>query len=680
MSLDRLTVPAFGWGLPLVAKGATLVRMMPAPLAQPMTDVSIRIDATKGLMVPAPIRIESVMRGDAAVGLGMALANVTGAARDRALRDYWKGQYDFIDVTSAATSFDEKTGERRLSMEGKARMDWSSGWYEADGMGIGYRADFARDPGPDRDAPFAVAYPLYARTVETILLPPGFPDQKAEGKNDIDRTVAGIQYRRRVSLTGGVFTAERSERTIAPEFPAKDAPAAQVALRDLADQTVYIRRPSTYKVTDAELSTWQAKTLTSDSAYVERGYALMDRKRYDEAIKDFDAALAIDPKNAYAFGYRGMIRVMTRDYKAADEDLGTAERLDPRNPNIWSAPAMQGEQTNDSKAARAAYTHTLDIEPGNVFALTGRARAEQVMGDRDAALADLAAVIAQQPGSIDAYLTRANILRSMDKKDAIALEAEALVKANPNDSYAHVVAAKIYTAIDRPKDSAAEFDKALTIKPEAFIYVNRMETRAAADRDGRSSDLAAALKLDPDHREALIAKAAMLVQDGKFADALPVYDGLLAKSPTDSTLLLARGMARLRAGDAKRGEADLVAASAEVKTDLQLNELCWSKATAGIALQSALADCDRAIALSPKVAAFLDSRGFVLLRLQRNDEAIAAYTEALAIGPDEAASLFGRGIAWKRKGDPKRAEADFAAAVKRDAEVRTQFAGYGVTS
>jgi len=61
-------------------------------------------------------------------------------------------------------------------------------------------------------------------------------------KNDIAKTVAGIGYRRRVTLKGSVFTAERTEHSLMPEFPAKDAPAAQATLRDLADQMLYNRR------------------------------------------------------------------------------------------------------------------------------------------------------------------------------------------------------------------------------------------------------------------------------------------------------------------------------------------------------------------------------------------------------------------------------------------------------
>lgn len=45
---------------------------------------------------------------------------------------------------------------------------------------------------------------------------------------------------------------------------------------------------------------------------------------------------------------------------------------------------------------------------------------------------------------------------------------------------------------------------------------------------------------------------------------------------------------------------------------LEFNTLCRAKAIAGLALESTLADCDPALALSPKSAAILDSKGLVL--------------------------------------------------------------------
>ena len=679
VSLDRLRVPAYGWGLPLVSKDAALVRMVAAPLDQPETDVAIRIDATRGLMSPAPINVETVMRGDAAIGLGAALASLSGDARDRALRDYWKGEYDFVDVDSTASSFDPKTGERRLSMTGKARMDWTSGWYATDGMAIGYRADFTRDAGPDRDAPYAVPYPQHTRTVETILLPPGFPELKAEGKNDIVRTVAGIEYRRRVTMKGDVFTAERTERSLMPEFPAKDALAAQATLRDLADQTLYIRRPASYRVTDEDLTVWQAKTLTSDDAYVDRGNTLMNRGRHQEAIQDFDAALSINPKNVTALADRGLAKTWLEKYSGADQDLQAAEALDSRNAVVWRARGVKAEATGDLKGARSAFTRALEIEPGHTFALKGRARLARALGDPDAALADLAAVVALDPTNAEAYMMRATIQRASGKPEAVAAEAAAVVKAAPGNDYAHVIAALLYHSVARRDDAMMEFDKALAIKPAAYIYLNRLDSRPKNDHIGRMADLTAASNLEPKSPDVLTRKSAMLVEDSKFAEAIAIYDAQLATAPTEVRLLLARGFAKLRAGDEKGGAIDLAKAGSQAKTAPEFNNLCWTKAIAGLALESALADCDRALALSPKSAAILDSKGLVLLRLGRTEDAIAAYDAALALRPDIAGSHFGRGIAWKRKADRARADADFAMARKLDAAINDEFAAYGVS-
>jgi tetratricopeptide (TPR) repeat protein len=96
-------------------------------------------------------------------------------------------------------------------------------------------------------------------------------------------------------------------------------------------------------------------------------------------------------------------------------------------------------------------------------------------------------------------------------------------------------------------------------------------------------------------------------------------------------------------------------------------------------LDSALRDCDAARAKAPDNAAIMDSRGFVLLRLGRYDEAITAYDAALAKSPRLSPSLFGRGVAFAHKGDKAKAAADFAEAAKVDVDTKSRFEGYGVT-
>lgn len=76
----------------------------------------------------------------------------------------------------------------------------------------------------------------------------------------------------------------------------------------------------------------------------------------------------------------------------------------------------------------------------------------------------------------------------------------------------------------------------------------------------------------------------------------------------------------------------------------------------------------------------MDSRGFVYLRLNRLDDAIADYDAGLKINPRTAASLYGRGIAKLRKGDTAAGQADIVAAKAAKAEIAEEFAKYGVKS
>jgi tetratricopeptide (TPR) repeat protein/transglutaminase-like putative cysteine protease len=679
-SLDRLKVPGFDWGLPLVVgKGAALTRMVPPPLDKPSMAVSIRIDARNGVTLPAPTHIEMTLRGDAAVLSNQSLSTLATDVRDRNLRDYWRKSYDFIEVKSTKVTFDPKTSEQVLSMDGMATMDWSSGTYETDGTALGYKADFTRDPGPNSDAPFAVDYPFFTRTTETILLPPGFEGSRAGATSDVDQTIAGVEYKRRSTLADNAFTVEASARSIAPEFPVKDAPAAQTALRELADRGVSIRYPPGYRPTDGELDASLATTPKTAAAYVTRGNTLLDRGRLDEAIKDFTAALALDPRNAVALADRGMVRVWKNDEAGAEKDLSSAAEIDPRSAIVFRARGLAADRAGKPRDAIAAYTTSLDIDPGNGFALVRRAAAYRAAGDNESALKDAAAVLKVNPTMIDAYLLRANIYRTMGKKDEAVAEAAAVSSTNPNNAYAQTMAASIYAAFRMDAQAMKAYDRAIAIKPAPYIYLSRSEHRPKSDAAGRLADIDAALKLEPGSMEALGAKARLQRETGDFAGAIASDNAVLAKQPDSTYWLIERGIAFAKKGDLQAANKDFDLARSKAGGADEFNNMCWEKATAGVALESALRDCDAALAKEPGNAAIMDSRGFVLLRLGRYDEAITAYDAALAKSPRLSPSLFGRGVAFAHKGDKTKAAADFAEAAKVDADAKSRFEGYGVT-
>jgi tetratricopeptide (TPR) repeat protein len=157
-----------------------------------------------------------------------------------------------------------------------------------------------------------------------------------------------------------------------------------------------------------------------------------------------------------------------------------------------------------------------------------------------------------------------------------------------------------------------------------------------------------------------------------------LYDAVVAREPENDDYLLARGIERWRLGQHEEAEKDFAAAADHAIGAGQLNNLCYLKAAAGIALERALEECDKSLRLAPDAPATLDSRATVLLQMGRYADAKAEYDRALAAMPTLAPSLLGRAVARFKLGDSKGAKADLAAARKQDKDIVDRFEALGI--
>jgi tetratricopeptide (TPR) repeat protein len=846
-SLARLTVPDFSWGLP-ISKGITgLVRMIPPPLQQPESDLAIDLDASKGIRGAVPVKIDLTLRGDDAIGANQGLAALAGSAREEALRKYWRGRFDFIDPQAFDAKFDADKGELYLTMQGTATLDWKDGWHETDETGVGYRADFSRASGAGHDAPFAVIYPLFEHTRETVLLPPGFTGKVTSDKTDVDETIAGFEYHRHATLTGNKFVVERSERSLVPEIPYKDAVAAEKRLRDLSDDAVYLRIPENYRPTPGDLAVLASTDSKDPAELVEQGETLEDGGKYADALGKFARATQIDPKNVEAWADRAFANLQIGQLPDAESALERAAALDPKNVVVLNTRGAIAETQHNFQAALENFEAALKLYPNNTFAATHRvssmaaagrtkealAAADQLIasnprdiqnyeiktfllmkqgdhsegektidamvaanpgdpqanamgvelylqfgfsdkaraltqatsasqptalslynrarvvdasdadraladldqalrldphlaaalvlraqlrasrGRRDEALADADEAVRVSPGSVEALSARAEILASIDKReqalqdvekaiavnprhlesyllkanllrdlgrkdDALKVPAE-LVAASPQETYAHVAAAKIYDAFGERDKALAEFDRALAIGPQAYIYINRAQVLAADDIDGRMADVERALKLEPEMPEALAMKADLLTRKGENADAVQLYSKLLDKDPSNSSYLDRRAIALWRAGKHDEAQRDFAAEGKLAKDFVQLNNLCYQKARADVALELALDQCEESLKLQPGAPSVLDSLGSVYLQMGRYKEAEGDFDRALEKSPEIVTSLIGRAIAKLHLGDKPGARADLAAALKIDSKAIDDYRAAGFT-
>jgi TonB family protein len=435
--------------------------------------------------------------------------------------------------------------------------------------------------------------------------------------------------------------------------------------------------------------TFQSEAATADSAqpdkgpttaagYITRGNGRLDKGEYDLAIADFDKAIEIDPTAAMAFADRGMANLRKSNLELARKDLDAAYALNPRNPVVFRGRGVLALYADDLAGAIEAFAISLEIDPHDVFALQNRADAYVRAGEPDKALADHAEAIKFRPSARSSYSLRAAIFRSQGRVDLSAKEAEALIAANAGDAGANMTAGAIDAASGKEDEAMRAFDRAVEISPDEPTHLTRAAYRHRTDLAGERADIDAAVKLKPHSIQASIRMAKMQSAAGNYAGALDTLGIAMASQTDNYDLLTARGIIYSKSGQAALAELDFAAARKLASTAAALNNICWAKATAGVALDTALAECDASVAQVPYNSAAHDSRGFVLLRLGRNNEAIASYGAALKIRPLSAASLYGRGLAKRRQAKLDDANTDIRAALLGDAHVAETFAEFGL--
>lgn len=163
--------------------------------------------------------------------------------------------------------------------------------------------------------------------------------------------------------------------------------------------------PKSSATPTAEIS---AENVKDAQGYASQGQALARSGKADEALAQFEKALALDPYNVQALNGRGLIHqgekrhveavedftavhglvpqradplvARATSYLALDKvkeaasDLDEAVQSEPNNGPAWSIRGLAYERLGDKKQAAACYNRALAIRPRDDAARTGLAR------------------------------------------------------------------------------------------------------------------------------------------------------------------------------------------------------------------------------------------------------------------------------------------------------------------
>jgi len=270
-----------------------------------------------------------------------------------------------------------------------------------------------------------------------------------------------------------------------------------------------------------------------------------------EAIASGEAAIAAAPGDGGLRWFIGMLHVRRLDFERAvphlrqaadltgghplarielvraliaagrlDEAASTiaATRVDgPAALELARLDALLHERGGDHRRA-AMLLRTVVAREADDFESWGRLGACLLaLGDCDGAVAALDRVLALRGDRHDFALKRAEARLAAGAGSAALDEAHAAARARPADPMARVVAARIEDLLDRPADAEAS--------------------------------LRAALAIDADCAQALLALADLLERDNRVAELEQIVERLAALDPSPPEITLLRARLALRKGD-----------------------------------------------------------------------------------------------------------------------------------
>jgi tetratricopeptide (TPR) repeat protein/membrane protease YdiL (CAAX protease family) len=188
-----------------------------------------------------------------------------------------------------------------------------------------------------------------------------------------------------------------------------DRMLAYLGKRDYADGQLDLARAIK---SDAEQANYY-----KENYYSARAPAESHDNNEDAAIKDWTAAIALNPKDAGYHRSRGFSYMASHRYDEALADFSSVIQSKPGEPDVYVDRATVFSIGGDFRRARADYDTAIRLSPRNPYFYIRRSSVESGAGDHSNAISDLQTAIRLQPDRPEPYVVMGEELMDRPRPD-----------------------------------------------------------------------------------------------------------------------------------------------------------------------------------------------------------------------------------------------------------------------
>jgi tetratricopeptide (TPR) repeat protein len=297
-----------------------------------------------------------------------------------------------------------------------------------------------------------------------------------------------------------------------------------------------------------------------------RGVALDALGQTDRALADYNEATRLGPQFAETFFERGLLLATRKgEFGRAISDFDKVLSLAPDDVDALILRGDAYRQMGDVGRAIADLDRAVALAPGNQRSYFFRGLANSRRGEKALALADYDKAIGIYPTYADALVSRSAIYAADGKQDLALRDLDAAIAAQANSPIAFYNRGYVHFARREYDLAVADYDAAIDLDPKmGLAYANRCLVAAITGKDLQRAlaDCDIALKLMPTNPDVRETRGFIFMKIGEPAVAIIEYNAALESDPNRTIALYGRGMAKIKTGHQKEGEADQAAARA----------------------------------------------------------------------------------------------------------------------
>lgn len=267
-----------------------------------------------------------------------------------------------------------------------------------------------------------------------------------------------------------------------------------------------------------------------------------------DALEGVLESAADSPRTAFL---RGRLAEAKEDLDAAKRFYEAASADEESRAESFvrlGAIALEQDRLDD---AIDRLESAVEAAPANAEAVAMLARARLEDGDADEALEVIERGLQASPDDPSILVARAEVELAADQPEAAMRTLESLVEQRPNDADLHAALGEAARRMGDYERARTAYDKALELRPgddDALLGKVRLAI-AEQDLDAAKAAIEAAEAGGVTGRAMAVAKARLMVLEGRGREAAQALRRLIGRRSRDADLLAAYGWAQAQAED-----------------------------------------------------------------------------------------------------------------------------------